>query len=100
MTRTDADFEGFTRLHGVDADLSQDGSMEEGVAGPIREFDESEAFVGIEPFDESVDRGTRRCLEPGLAEPGSGCEGTGLWVVGVGVEVATPRMTKILISQL
>ena len=34
MTRTDADFEGFTRLHGVDADLSQDGSMEQGVAAP------------------------------------------------------------------
>jgi hypothetical protein len=35
-----------------------------------------------------------------LAEPGSGAESTGLWVVGVDVEVATPRMTKILISQL
>ena len=35
-----------------------------------------------------------------MAEPGSGAESTGLWVVGVDVEVATPRMTKILISQL
>ena len=95
-----ANFEGFTRLHGVDAALSQHAPMEEGVTGPIREFDEPEAFVGVEPLDDPVDRGTGRCLEPGLAEPGSGCEGTGLWVVGVGVEVATPRMTKILISQL
>jgi hypothetical protein len=34
-----------------------------------------------------------------LAEPGSGSESTRLWV-GISVEVATPRMTKILISQL
>ena len=96
MTRTDADFEGFTRLHGVDADLSQDGSMEEGVTGPIREFDKSEALVGIEPFDEAVDW---RTFER-LAELGSGAESTGLWVIGISVEVATPRMPKILISQL
>ena len=96
MTRTDADFEGFTRLHGVDAALSQHAPVEEGVAGPIREFDESEALVGIEPFDEAVDW---RTFER-LAELGSGAESTGLWVVGVSVEVATPRMTKILISQL
>ena len=100
VTRTDADFEGFTRLHGVDAALSQHAPMEEGVAGAIREFDKSKPLFGIEPFDESVDRGTGRCLEPGLAEPGSGAESTGLWVVGVSVEVPTPRLTKILISQL
>ena len=35
-----------------------------------------------------------------MAEPGAGSKGTGLSVVGVSVEVATPRMTKILISQL
>ena len=99
VSRTDTDFEGFTRLHGVDAALSQHAPVEEGVAGPIREFDEPEAFVGVEPLDDSSDRGTGRCLEPGLAESGSGAESTGLWVVGVSVEVATPRMTKILISQ-
>src|SRR3984893_14646259 len=37
---TDADFEGFTRLHGVDAALSQNAPMQEGVAGPIRESNE------------------------------------------------------------
>ncbi len=95
----DPNFEGFTRLHGVDAALSQHAPMEERVAGPIREFNESESFVRVEPFDNPTDRGTGRCLER-LAEPRSGAEGTGLWVVGICVEVATPRMTKILISQL
>ena len=55
MTRTDADFEGFTRLHGVDAALSQHASVEEGVAGPIGKFNEPEAFVGVEPFDDPSD---------------------------------------------
>jgi hypothetical protein len=32
--------------------------VEEGVAGPIREFDEPEAFVRIEPLDDTVDRWT------------------------------------------
>jgi len=73
--------------------------MEEGVAGPIGEFDEPEPLFGVEPLDDPVDRGTGRVFER-LAEPGSGAEGAGLWVVGVDVEVATPRMTKILISQL
>ena len=86
-------------LHGVDAALSQHTPMEEGVAGPIGEFDEPEPLFGVEPLDDPVDRGTGRVFER-LAEPGSGAEGAGLWVVGVDVEVATPRMTKILISQL
>jgi hypothetical protein len=94
------DFEGFTRLHGVDAALSQHAPVEEGIAGPIREFDEPEAFVWVKPLDNPVDRGTGGCLEPGLAEPGSGAESTGLWELGIGVEFATPRLTKILISQL
>ena len=73
--------------------------MQEGVAGPIREFNEPEAFVGVEPFDNTTDRWTGGGLEPGLAKPGSGSESTGLWVVGVDVEVATPRISKILMSQ-
>jgi hypothetical protein len=32
------------------------------------------------------------------AKAGSGSVSTGLWVVGIGVEIATPRMTKILLS--
>jgi hypothetical protein len=38
VSRTDADFERFTRLHGVDAALSQHAPVKERVAGPIREF--------------------------------------------------------------
>jgi hypothetical protein len=99
VSRTDADFEGFSGLHSVDAALSQQAPVEEGIARPIREFDEPEALVRAKPLDHSVDWWTGRCLEPGLAEPGSGSESTRLWV-GISVEVATPRMTKILISQL
>jgi hypothetical protein len=94
-----ADLEGFTRLYGVDPALSQHAPVEEGVARPIREFDEPEALVRIEPLDDALNRGTGRCLEPGLAEPALGAESTGLRVVGVSVEVATPRVTIILISQ-
>jgi len=99
VARADANFEGFTRLQGVNAALSQHAPMQEGVAGPIREFNEPEAFVRVEPLDDPVDRGTGRVFER-LAEPRSGAESTGLWMVGVYFEVATPRMTKILISQL
>jgi hypothetical protein len=95
---TDAHFEGFTRLHGVDPAVSEDARVEEGVAGPIGEFDEPKAFLGIEPLDDATDRWTGGGLEPGLVKPGSGSERTGLWVITVGVEVATPRMTKILLS--
>ena len=48
------------------------------------------AFLGTEPLDESVDWRIGKCLER-LAKPG-------LWVVRVGVQFATPRMTKILMS--
>jgi hypothetical protein len=96
----DTHFEGFSRLNSRDPTLGQHASMKEGVAGTVREFYEPEAFVGVEPLDDPVDGWTGRCLEPGLAEPGSGSESTGLWVVGISVEVATPRLTEILISQL
>ena len=105
VSRTDTDLEGFSGLHSVDAALSQQAPVEKGIARPIREFDESEALVRAKPLDDTVDGWTGGCLEPGLAEPGlaepgSGAESTGLWIVGIGVEVATPRMSKILISQL
>ena len=77
----DAHFEGFTRLHCVDPALSEDAPMEEGVARPIGEFDEAKPLLGIEPLDDTTD-----WWRP--------------WVVGNGVELATPRMSKILISQL
>src|SRR6266478_500066 len=81
---TDADFEGFTRLYEGDAALRQHAPMEEGVAGPIREFDKSKPLFGIEPFDHAVDWRTGGCLER-LAEPGSSAESTGLKVVRVSV---------------
>ena len=99
VSGTDADFEGLALLHGVDAALSQHTPMEEGVAGPIGEFDEPEPLFGVEPLNDPVDRGTGRVFER-LAEPTLGSERTWLWAVGISVEVATPRMTKILISQL
>ena len=99
VSRTDPDFEGFAGLHSVDAALSQQAPVEEGIARLIREFDEPEAFVGVEPLDDTSDGRAGRWLEPGLAEPGSGAESTGLRMLGIGVEVTTPRMTKILISQ-
>ena len=56
MSRPDADFDGFTRLHGVDAALSQHAPVEEGVTRSIREFNEPEAFVRVEPFYNTTDR--------------------------------------------
>jgi len=100
VSRTDAHFQGFTRLHGIDPALSEDAPMKEGVPGPIGEFDEAKALLGAEPLDDTVNRGTGRCLEGRSVEPGWGSESAGLWVVDVSVEVATPRMTKILVSQL
>src|SRR5215469_12272431 len=94
----DPHFEGFSRLNSRDPTLGQHASMKEGVAGPIREFNEAKPFFGAEPFNDSTDRWTGRGLKPGLAEPGSGSESAGLRLVGIGVELATPRMTKILLS--
>jgi hypothetical protein len=99
VSRTNSRFEGITGLHSVDPTLSQNASMKEGVPGPVGEFDEAKALLGIKPFDDAPDRRTGGGLERGLVEPVSGAEGTGLWVIGINVKVATPRMTKILISQ-
>jgi hypothetical protein len=40
--------------------------MKEGVAGPIREFNEAKPFFGAEPFDDATDWWAGRRLEPGL----------------------------------
>jgi hypothetical protein len=45
VTGTDAHFEGFTRLHGIDSALSEDAPVKERVAGTIGEFDEPKAFI-------------------------------------------------------
>ena len=93
-------FERFARLNNADPALRQHAPMEEGVAGPIGEFDEPKPLFRAEPFDHPMEWRAGRCLEPGLAAPGSGAENTRLWVVGISVEVATPRTVKILISQI
>ena len=48
-------FDGLSRLYGVDAALSEDGAVKEGVAGPIGKFDESKPLLGAEPLDDTVD---------------------------------------------
>ena len=98
VARTNTNFEGVTRLYDPEPVLSQHGSMKERIAGPIEEFDEAKALLGTEPFDHPLDRGARGCFEPGLAEPGSGAEGTRLWVVGIHVELATLRVVEISMS--
>jgi hypothetical protein len=94
----DPHFEGFTRLHGIDPALSEDASMKKSIPRPIGEFDEAKALFGIEPLDDAMDCWSGGCLEPGLAKARSGAERARLWVVGLGVEVATPRLTEILLS--
>jgi signal transduction histidine kinase len=99
MSRPDADLDGFARLHDADAALSQHASVKEGITRLIREFDEPEAFVGVEPFHDPTDRWTGRCLDGCSVKAGSGSESTRLRIVGISVEFATPRTTKILICQ-
>jgi hypothetical protein len=98
VARTHTHYEGFALLYGIDATLSQDAPVEEGVTGPIGEFNEAKAFLGVEPLDYTTDRWAGGGLESGLAESGSASESTGVRLVGIVVEVTTPRMTKILLS--
>jgi len=74
--------------------------MEEGIARPIREFNKTKSLVGVEPFGNAADRWPGRGLHGCSVEPGSGAECTGLRVVGISVEVVTPRVTEVLMSQL
>jgi len=78
----DTNLERFSWTHGGDPALSQHASVKEGITGPIRKFDEPEAFVRVEPLDDAVDWRTRRCLER-LAKLGSGAESAGLSLVVV-----------------
>ena len=74
--------------------------MEKSITGPIGEFGEPKPLFRVEPLHDRSDGRTGGCLEPRLAESRSGSEMTGLCVVGLNVEVPTPRITKILICQL
>jgi hypothetical protein len=107
MARTNTNLEGFSWLYGADPALGQHASVKESVARrigefiakPVRQFDEAKSLFRAEPFNNSTDSRAGRCLEPGLAEARSGAESTRLRVVGISVEIATPRITKILMSQ-
>jgi len=55
MTGAYTKFEGFARLNSADPALNQHASVEEGVTGPIREFNKAKALLGTEPFDDAVD---------------------------------------------
>ena len=92
------DFQGIARLYGVDAPR-ENSPMKETIARPIRKFDEPKSFFGAEPFHNCSNWRAGGYLEPGLGETGLGAKRTGLCVVGISVEVPTPRMAKILISQ-
>jgi hypothetical protein len=94
----DTHFEGFSRLNSRDPTLGQHAAMQERIARPIGEFDGAKSLFWVEPFDDPADRWPGRGLKPGLAEPGSGSESTRLQLVGISVAIATPRITKILLS--
>jgi len=100
MTGTNTNFEGFSWLYGVDTALGQHACMQESVTGPVGEFDEPKALLGAEPLDDATDGWPGRGLEPGLGKSGSGAERTRLRVEGVRGEVATPRLTEILMSHV
>ena len=73
--------------------------MEKSVAGTIGEFGEPKPLFRVEPLNDCSDGRTGGCLEPGFAEARSAAKRTGLWVVGISAELATPRMAEILVSQ-
>ena len=98
VTGADPHLEGFAQLNCGDPVLGQHASMKERVARPIREFNEAKSFFGVEPFHDPANRWTRKGHNGCSVEPGSGAECTGLRREGIGVEVATPRITEGLVS--
>jgi hypothetical protein len=92
----DTNFEGVAGLNSADPALSQHTSVEEGIARSIRECDEAKSLLGVEPFDDPTNRWAGRGLDGCSVEPGSGAEGTRLWIVGICIELATPRVKEIL----
>jgi hypothetical protein len=100
VARADTNFERFSRLNSANSAFSKHTSVEEGIARSIRECDETKSLVGAEPFDNATDGWPGRGLQRGLAEPGSGAECRRLSVLGISVELATPRIAEILMSQL
>jgi hypothetical protein len=100
MTRTNTNFEGFSWLYSIDTALGQYAPVEECVAIAIGQLDETKSLFRAEPLDHPMDRRPGGSLHGCSVEPGSGAESTWLGMVGISVELATPRMTEILMSQL
>ena len=96
--RTGADLECRARRHAIVAAALDHTHMQEGIAGPIGELDESESLVGIVPFDYGLDRGTGGRVKPLAAklrcrpETAPGCFKV------VVVEAAAAGRTKISVS--
>jgi len=95
----DSNFESIARRYGADAGSRQHTPVQETVARLIRKLDEPKSLLWAEPFDDCANRRAGRYLEPGLGEPVLSAKSTRLWVVSIIVELATPRMAEILVSQ-
>jgi hypothetical protein len=65
---------------------------------PIGEFDETKPLVGAKPFDNATDGWPGRASNPGWLNRGREC--ARFLVLGISVELATPQITEILMSQL
>jgi hypothetical protein len=55
----DPHFDDFARLNSGDPTLCQHAFMQERVARPIGELDETKSLFGAEPFDDTTDRWAR-----------------------------------------
>ena len=86
MSRTNQNSENIAGLHDVDAAPLEDAHMQKSTAGPIGEFDKSEAFLSVEPFDDGLYWDLRPwfqlCLPPQPASKisGSGVGNSTTWV--------------------
>jgi hypothetical protein len=99
MAGADSNFESFAGLYGADAAPREHTPVEEALVGLIGKLDEPKSLLWAEPFDDCADWIAGRLLEPGLGEPGLSAKSTRLGVVSISVELATPRMAEILVSQ-
>ena len=95
----DSNFESVAGLYGADAGSRQNTLVEEALVGLIGKLDEPKSLLWAKPFDDCANWRAGRYLEPGLGEPGLSAKSTRLWVVSISVELATPRMAEILVSQ-
>src|SRR6185437_5596510 len=75
----DPDLQRLARLYRRVAAAPKDARVKKGVACPVRQLNEPEALVGIEPFHHRSDRGTGGCL----LEPRCGTSGIARWRTAV-----------------